>query len=119
MSSDVVCMALASVPAGEQRSRFLAVGLADNTVRIISLDPSDCLTPLSMQALPDAAESLCIAEMGGTEERDGEPGIQGQLYLNIGELIQLLGLYMYLLSVMNFFLHATLMSFRINQLITS
>ena len=60
MNTDVVCMALASVPQGEQRSRFLAVGLADNTVRIISLDPNDCLTPLSMQALPDAPESLCI-----------------------------------------------------------
>ena len=84
MSTDVVCMALANVPQGEQRSRFLAVGLADNTVRIISLDPNDCLTPLSMQALPDSPESLCIAEMGGTEGRDGEPGLQGQLYLNIG-----------------------------------
>lgn len=84
MSADVICMALASVPSGEQRSRFLAVGLADNTVRIISLDPSDCLTPLSMQALPDSPESLCIAEMGGTEGRDGEPGVQGRLYLNIG-----------------------------------
>ena len=62
----------------------IAVGLADNTVRIISLDPNDCLTPLSMQALPDAPESLCIAEMGGTEGRDGEPGLKGQLYLNIG-----------------------------------
>jgi hypothetical protein len=40
MPSEAVCMALANVPAGEQRSRFLAVGLADNTVRIISLDPS-------------------------------------------------------------------------------
>ena len=59
MSADVVCMALASVPTNEQRSRFLAVGLADNTVRIISLDPNDCLSPLSMQALPDGAESLC------------------------------------------------------------
>lgn len=33
-------MALANVPLGEQRCRFLAVGLADNTVRIISLDPA-------------------------------------------------------------------------------
>ena len=49
MSADVVCMALGNVPMGEQRCRFLAVGLADNTVRIISLDPNDCLTPLSMQ----------------------------------------------------------------------
>lgn len=40
MPSDVICMALANVPAGEQRSRFLAVGLSDQTVRIISLDPS-------------------------------------------------------------------------------
>lgn len=30
-------MALANVPPGEQRSWFLAVGLADGTVRIISL----------------------------------------------------------------------------------
>ena len=37
-----------------------------------------------MQALPDSAMSLCISEMGGTEGRDGEPGVQGQLYLNIG-----------------------------------
>jgi len=40
MTSEVVCMALANVPFGEQRSRFLAVGLADNTVRVISLDPN-------------------------------------------------------------------------------
>ena len=36
------------------------------------------------QALPDSAESLCLSEMGGTEGREGEPGVQGQLYLNIG-----------------------------------
>lgn len=40
MGCDVICMALGSVPTDEQRSRFLAVGLADNTVRVISLDPS-------------------------------------------------------------------------------
>ena len=33
-------MGLGSVSPGEQRAWFLAVGLADNTVRIISLDPS-------------------------------------------------------------------------------
>lgn len=40
MLADVICMALGRVPNNEQRSRFLAVGLADNTVRILSLDPS-------------------------------------------------------------------------------
>ncbi|CAN2389285.1 splicing factor 3b [Pristimantis euphronides] len=86
MSADVVCMSLANVPPGEQRSRFLAVGLVDNTVRIISLDPSDCLQPLSMQALPAQPEALCIVEMGGAERQDdiGERGSIGFLYLNIG-----------------------------------
>lgn len=39
MSADVQCMALGTVPSGERRSRFLAVGLSDSTVRVISLDP--------------------------------------------------------------------------------
>jgi splicing factor 3B subunit 3 len=46
LSSEVVCMGLSEVPQGELRARFLAVGLADRTVRIISLDPQDCLAPL-------------------------------------------------------------------------
>ena len=40
MGCEVICMTLGEVPENEQRSRFLAVGLSDNTVRIISLDPS-------------------------------------------------------------------------------
>ncbi|KAL0270480.1 UNVERIFIED_CONTAM: hypothetical protein PYX00_007877 [Menopon gallinae] len=87
MPSDVSCMALGNVPPAELRSRFLAVGLADNTVRIISLDPSDCLSPLSMQALPAPAESLCIVEMGASDTKvDGEENSISQcnLYLNVG-----------------------------------
>jgi len=88
MPSDILCMALGSVPPGEQRSGFLAVGLTDNTVRIISLDPNDCLTPRSMQALPFAAESLCICEMGMTEtnqdDSDAPVSSSGTIYLNIG-----------------------------------
>ena len=34
------CMTLANVLSGEQRSRFVAVCFADNTVRVISLDLS-------------------------------------------------------------------------------
>ena len=86
MPSDVMCMALGSVPPGEQRSWFLAVGLADNTVRIISLDPADCLSPRSMQALPSSAESLCIVEMGTieTNNEDRVAATTGSIYLNIG-----------------------------------
>ena len=112
MSADVVCMSLGTVPPGEQRSRFLAVGLADQTVRIISLDPSvshtpsssshththphlhsshmhpsqDTLQPLSMQALPAPPESLCIVEMGGSGEGERGMGSMGGLFLNIGLL---------------------------------
>lgn len=46
----------------------------------------DCLSPLSMQALPASPESLCIIEMGSTEanvETD-EAGSAGGLFLNIG-----------------------------------
>lgn len=88
MPSEVMCMALGTVASGEQRSWFLAVGLQDNTVRIISLDPSDCLAPRSMQALPAAAESLCIVEMGIKENDpdDDNPSakVQSALHLNIG-----------------------------------
>uniref|UniRef100_A0A7M5U5X2 Splicing factor 3B subunit 3 n=1 Tax=Clytia hemisphaerica TaxID=252671 RepID=A0A7M5U5X2_9CNID len=85
MSAEVVCMALGPVPASEQRSRFLAVGLGDNTVRIISLDPNDCLEPLSMQALPAPGESLCIIEMGGSGATEhGEQATTGGLFLSIG-----------------------------------
>ena len=52
----------------------------------LSISLQDCLSPLSMQALPAASESLCIVEMGGMEakEETGETGVQGGLYLNIG-----------------------------------
>ena len=66
MSSDVVCMALASVPSGEQRSRFLAVGLADNTVRIISLDPTVSQSYIFfalIQPLPQSETKIRIYSM--------------------------------------------------------
>lgn len=47
----------------------------------------DCLSPLSMQALPDVPESLCIVEMGGpdiTRGEDADGGSHSGLFLNIG-----------------------------------
>lgn len=82
MSSDVACMTLGPVPSGELRSRFLAVGLTDMTVRMISLDPADCLAPLSMQALPAVAESLRIIDMGGDDTQAFDA--HSLTYLNIG-----------------------------------
>jgi splicing factor 3B subunit 3 len=48
MTSEVLCMSLSEVPEGELRCRFLTVGLADQTVRVISLDPGDTLAPLRL-----------------------------------------------------------------------
>jgi splicing factor 3B subunit 3 len=78
MEAEVTSMAIPPVPPGLKRSRFLGVGCADSTVRVVSLDPSDCLTPMSMQALPAMPESLCVVEMAGGE------GEQSTLYMNIG-----------------------------------
>jgi len=79
MGREVACLDIAPIPPGRQRTRFLAVGDWDNTVRIFSLDPDDCLQSLSLQALPTHPESLCILEMPG---QGGEGA--GTLFLTIG-----------------------------------
>ena len=60
--SEIVALDIGEVPPGEIRCRFLAVGLTDGTVRIISLDPSDCLQPRTMQALPTIPEGKFFSE---------------------------------------------------------
>ena len=85
LDSEVICMSLGTVPAGEQRCRFLALGLTDGTVRIISLNPTDCLQELGLQALPKAAESVCIVEIGtGAESERQLSSHEGGLFLYIG-----------------------------------
>ena len=90
MNVDVTCMTLGRVPQGELRSRFLGVGLANGTVSIISLDPTDCLSVLSVQSLPSLPESICILEMGSSTNNTGEGTSReenkaiGGLYLNVG-----------------------------------
>uniref|UniRef100_A0A915DNA4 Splicing factor 3b subunit 3 n=1 Tax=Ditylenchus dipsaci TaxID=166011 RepID=A0A915DNA4_9BILA len=79
MTADVLCMSISEVPEGELRSRFLTVGLVDKTVRIISLDTTDTLAPLSMQALPAEPESLMVMETAGEET-----GSASIIHLNIG-----------------------------------
>ncbi|KAF7811372.1 spliceosome-associated protein 130 A [Senna tora] len=64
MSGDVACLDIAAVPEGRQRSRFLAVGSFDKTIRILSLDPDDCMQILSVQSVSSAPESLLFLENG-------------------------------------------------------
>ncbi|ORZ13418.1 CPSF A subunit region-domain-containing protein [Lobosporangium transversale] len=80
MSGNVTCLSIQPLPKGRRRVRFLAVGCDDNTVRILSLDASSCLEPLSLQALSAIPESLVMIDM---PDQISE-GSLTTLYLNIG-----------------------------------
>jgi len=47
MEHEIICLAVAPVPEGRVRSRFVAIGCFDNSVRILSLDPDTVLVRLS------------------------------------------------------------------------
>lgn len=49
LGQDASCVDLAAVPAGRQRARFAAVGTWDNYVRLIALDPDDCMQVVAMK----------------------------------------------------------------------
>ncbi|KAL7746725.1 pre-mRNA-splicing factor rse1 [Sorochytrium milnesiophthora] len=80
MTSQVTCLDIGTVPEGRLRCRFAAVGCADNTVRVLGLDPDNSLEGMSMQALNSVPESLCITEMMDM----GADVAAGTMYLNIG-----------------------------------
>lgn len=46
MGADVAALDVGPVPPGRQRSRFLAVGSYDSTIRVLSLDPADTMKVL-------------------------------------------------------------------------
>ncbi|POY74330.1 hypothetical protein BMF94_2524 [Rhodotorula taiwanensis] len=63
MGAEILALAIAEVPEGRQRTPYLAVGCADSTVRIISLDPENTLDSLSLQALTAPPSSIVMAEI--------------------------------------------------------
>jgi hypothetical protein len=75
---------IAPVPEGRQRSRFLAVGSYDNTIRILSLDPDDCLQPLSVQSVSSAPESLLFLEVQASVGGEDGADYPANLFLNAG-----------------------------------
>jgi splicing factor 3B subunit 3 len=60
------------VPEDRRRCKFLVVGCWDNTVRVMSLDPDNYMTQLSMQAVPVPPHSAALVEHNAL------------MYLNIG-----------------------------------
>lgn len=78
-SGDIACLDIGPVPEGALRNRFLAMGSYDGTVRVMSLNPDDCLQTLAVQALKGSApSSLLVLQTAGTEST------QGGLLLNVG-----------------------------------
>jgi splicing factor 3B subunit 3 len=77
----VTCIAIPDVPEGNVRSRFMAVGTSDQSIRIYSLSPDEdgnFLTNISLQQLSSIPSSLAICYM-----KDNSPRGYSQ-YLHIG-----------------------------------
>lgn len=84
MSGDVACLDIAPVPEGRQRSRFLAVGSYDKTIRILSLDPDDCMQTLSVQGVSSPPESLLFLEVQASVGGEDGADHPASLFLNAG-----------------------------------
>lgn len=52
MECEVAAMDVGPVPPARQRSRFLAVGSVDSTIRLLSLDPADTMKVRSRRGSP-------------------------------------------------------------------
>ena len=86
LGKEVSCLDMGVVPDGRVRSSFLAVGCWDDTVQLLSLDPSDVLAQRSALSLPARPDSVCLVQM--TRERGGSASGSADgvptLYLNVG-----------------------------------
>ncbi|KAI5479642.1 splicing factor 3B subunit 3 [Pseudohyphozyma bogoriensis] len=80
MGVEVLTMSIAEVPEGRQRTPYLAVGCADSTVRVISLDPDNTLETLSLQALTAPPSAIVVAEILDASIDKFHP----TLFVNIG-----------------------------------
>lgn len=68
-----VCLSIGDVPEGRLRSPYLAVGCANSTVRVLSLDYENTLETLSVQGLTAEPSDILIMTMDAN-----------MLYLHIG-----------------------------------
>ena len=88
LAADVACLNIAPIPEGRLHSRFLAVGGFDATIRLLSLDAEDCLTPLAVQAVSDAPSSLLFLEGSLSASEEAVLGLFLQAGLANGTLLR-------------------------------
>lgn len=65
MGQEIACLAIAPVMQSN-KSRFLAVGLFDKTIRIVSLNQEDCFHVMTRQALKAEPESCAMTFINQT-----------------------------------------------------
>jgi len=63
IEADIVALSISACPEGSQRTPYVAIACADQTVRIVSLDPDSTLAPMSLQALTAPPSSISVCEM--------------------------------------------------------
>lgn len=88
LRGDIACLAIGPVPEGRQRSQFMVVGSHDNTMRVLSLDPSQPMNQLTMQALPAQPQSLQLISMQGANSQDSSQSLHVYVGLQNGVMIR-------------------------------
>ena len=68
MAGEISSVCIAPLPEGKVRSKFLAIGGYDATIRILSLDPHDCLSPLAVQAVAAVPSSMLFINVSSGDK---------------------------------------------------
>ena len=86
MGKEVSALDLGVIPEGRTRSPFLAVGAWDDTVQLLSLDPSDVLGKGPSFGVESRPTSLCLQEVvtDRTSNEGRDTSTVTALYLNVG-----------------------------------
>lgn len=88
LRGDISCLAIGPVAEGRQRSQFMVVGSHDNTMRVLSLDPSQPMNQLTMQALPAQPVSLQLVNMQSASSQDSSQSLHVYVGLQNGVMIR-------------------------------
>jgi splicing factor 3B subunit 3 len=92
MGKEVTALDVGTVPEGRARSMFLAVGCVNDSVQLLSLDPSDVFGKGPEFAVGSRPTALCLVEMvkdaptssSGSAEASSSSVAVTSLYLHVG-----------------------------------
>lgn len=88
MAGEISSVCIAPIPEGKLRSKFLAIGGYDATIRILSLDPHDCLSPVAVQAVAAVPSSMLFINISTSDVDDDATSLYLQAGLANGILLR-------------------------------